>query len=81
MFFQKILLFDYIHYFLGMCPVSLKDALQSAKRPAKYIYINPNGANPTGTILSENRRSDIYKLVCEHDLILLEDDPYYYVQV
>ncbi len=64
-----------------MCPDSLREGLKNAKRPPKYLYINPTGANPTGTILSEKRRSEIYKLVCEHDLILLEDDPYYYVQV
>jgi DNA-binding transcriptional MocR family regulator len=64
-----------------MCPDSLREGLKNAKRPPKYLYINPTGANPTGTILSEKRRSEIYKLVCQHDLILLEDDPYYYVQV
>ena len=64
-----------------MCPKSLSEALKAAARPPKFLYINPTGANPTGTILSESRRSEIYRIVCEHDLILLEDDPYYFVQV
>jgi hypothetical protein len=38
-----------------MCPVSLRESLQSAQRRPKYLYINPTGANPTGTILSESR--------------------------
>ena len=64
-----------------MCPASLRESLKSSERRPKYLYINPTGANPTGTILSESRRSGIYRIVCENDLILLEDDPYYYVQV
>jgi DNA-binding transcriptional MocR family regulator len=63
-----------------MCPKSLAEGLQSAPSKPKYIYINPNGANPTGTVLSEKRRHEIYKIACEHDLIILEDDPYYFVQ-
>jgi aromatic amino acid aminotransferase I len=46
-----------------------------------YLHTNFKGANPTGTILSHQRRLEIYKIVCENDLLLLEDDPYYFVQV
>jgi len=63
-----------------MCPVSLSKNLHNAASKPKYIYINPNGANPTGTLLSEKRRHEIYKIACENDLIILEDDPYYFVQ-
>ena len=46
----------------------------------KVLYINPTGANPTGTLLSAERRKEIYQLCCDYNLLLLEDDPYYYLQ-
>ena len=44
------------------------------------MYINPTGANPTGTVLPLDRRRQIYEIACTHDLLILEDDPYYYLQ-
>ena len=44
------------------------------------MYINPTGANPTGTILPLDRRQKIYQIACEYDLLIMEDDPYYYLQ-
>ena len=46
----------------------------------QVLYINPTGANPTGTLLSVERRKEIYQLCCDYNLLLLEDDPYYYLQ-
>ena len=46
----------------------------------QVLYINPTGANPTGTLLSVERRNEIYQLCCDYNLLLLEDDPYYYLQ-
>lgn len=46
----------------------------------KLLYVNPNGANPTGTTLSLARRKEIYKIAQEYDLLIIEDDPYYYLQ-
>merc|ERR1719220_1152558 len=65
-----------------MVPESLKEKLQKAspeERP-KVMYINPTGANPTGTVLPLDRRKQIYQTACEYDLLILEDDPYYYLQ-
>lgn len=44
------------------------------------MYINPSGSNPSGTTLSEARRREIYALACEYDFLILEDDPYYFLQ-
>jgi len=71
----------------GMIPASLKAVLSQwgggdeaePDRP-KVLYINPTGANPTGTLLSVERRKEIYQLCCDYNLLLLEDDPYYYLQ-
>lgn len=58
----------------------LRDKLAQATEKPKLIYLNPTGANPTGTIIPEKRRREIYDLAVEHDLLILEDDPYYYLQ-
>ncbi|XP_045597417.1 kynurenine/alpha-aminoadipate aminotransferase, mitochondrial isoform X3 [Procambarus clarkii] len=47
---------------------------------AIVLYINPNACNPTGVSFTEERRWEIYKIASEYNLIILEDDPYYFVQ-
>jgi len=70
----------------GMIPDSLRKVLsqwtpgQEGAGVPKFLYINPTGANPTGTVLPVERRQEIYRLCCEYNLLLLEDDPYYYLQ-
>jgi aromatic amino acid aminotransferase I len=44
------------------------------------MYINPTGSNPTGAVLSGERRREIYDICSEYDMIILEDDPYYFMQ-
>ena len=69
----------------GMVPASLAAIL--AQHPAdhprrpKFIYINPTGANPTGTVLPLDRRREIYSLVCKHDLVSLNSTPTKYIYV
>jgi len=70
----------------GMKPCSLRAVLSRwtpklnyADLP-KFLYINPTGANPTGTVLPLERRKEILQLCSEYNLLLLEDDPYYYLQ-
>ena len=46
------------------------------ERRIKFIYLVPTFANPTGRIMSLQRRKDILKLVMKHGLVILEDDPY-----
>lgn len=38
------------------------------------------GHNPTSGVLSVKRRQEIYSLCCEYDIIIIEDDPYWYLQ-
>ena len=52
----------------------------SPERRPKIMYINPTGANPTGTVLPLDRRRKIYEIASKYDLLILEDDPYYYLQ-
>ena len=73
----------------GMRPDKLREALAAKWRPEemettkgapKFMYINPTGANPTGRVLTAERRKEIYQIACEYKLLILEDDPYYYMQ-
>lgn len=38
------------------------------------------GHNPTSGVLSLERRKAIYELCCKYDIIIVEDDPYWYMQ-
>ena len=64
---------------IGVTVVSVRKILNQLLF-LQILYINPTGANPTGTLLSVERRKEIYQLCCEYNLLLLEDDPYYYLQ-
>ena len=41
---------------------------KSYHRP-RVLYVNPTGCNPTGTLLPEERREEIYRICSEHDLV------------
>ncbi|CAI6350117.1 unnamed protein product [Macrosiphum euphorbiae] len=45
----------------------------------KMIYVNPTASNPAGTTLPTHRKREIYRLACEYNMLILEDDPYYYL--
>ncbi|ODV62396.1 bifunctional 2-aminoadipate transaminase/aromatic-amino-acid:2-oxoglutarate transaminase [Ascoidea rubescens DSM 1968] len=68
----------------GIIPEELAKLLDSwnpdTPKP-KLIYIIPTGQNPTGSSLSYERRKEIYKIIQKHDLILIEDEPYYFLQM
>ena len=54
---------------------ALARSLESGKKPA-FLYTIPTFQNPSGRTLSEDRRHLLVELVREHDLLVLEDDPY-----
>uniref|UniRef100_UPI00358EF8C8 kynurenine/alpha-aminoadipate aminotransferase, mitochondrial n=1 Tax=Myxine glutinosa TaxID=7769 RepID=UPI00358EF8C8 len=67
----------------GMLPAALFKALSSFQpthRPPRVIYIVPNAANPTGVTLTLERKELIYQIAKEFDLLIIEDDPYYFLQ-
>ncbi|KAK7409083.1 hypothetical protein QQX98_008744 [Neonectria punicea] len=51
----------------------------NAKRP-RVLYLVSVGSNPTGVTISAERRREIYDIAIEFDLIIVEDDPYYFLQ-
>lgn len=47
----------------------------------KVLYTIPTGGNPTGASLSLQRKKRIYEIASEFNLLILEDDPYYYLRL
>lgn len=63
----------------GIIPESLAKTLDNLKRQGvrpKFLYLVPTFANPTGTSISASRRKKILELAHEHDILIVEDDPY-----
>ena len=57
--------------------VNLNDLEDKIKKnKPKIFYIVPNFSNPTGKILSLQKRKDIAALCYKYKVIVLEDDPY-----
>jgi GntR family transcriptional regulator len=56
----------------GLC-ADLLPGLITRFRP-RLLYLAPAGQNPTGTVLSPERRAQLRTLVCASDVLVLEDD-------
>ncbi|KAL9086193.1 MAG: hypothetical protein Q9165_007258 [Trypethelium subeluteriae] len=59
---------------------SWDEKARGASKPF-LLYTVPIGQNPTGATQGEQRRRDIYAVAQKHDLYILEDDPYYFLQM
>ncbi|KAG0321982.1 hypothetical protein BGZ99_003566 [Dissophora globulifera] len=67
----------------GVIPSRLREQLDNwpaDKRKPKMLYTVPVGGNPTGVSQTLERKKEIYEIARQHDLLILEDDPYYYLQ-
>ncbi|XP_007238465.3 kynurenine/alpha-aminoadipate aminotransferase, mitochondrial isoform X1 [Astyanax mexicanus] len=73
----------------GMLPDALKDILAQwdpagAHKPdsprPKVLYTIPNGGNPTGASMTLERKQKVYELARKYDFLIIEDDPYYFLQ-
>jgi DNA-binding transcriptional MocR family regulator len=61
----------------GIIPASFEQALQQKyTRKPRVLYTIPTGQNPAGSTLSVARKKQIYELACKHDILIMEDDPY-----
>ncbi|XP_033324065.2 kynurenine/alpha-aminoadipate aminotransferase, mitochondrial [Megalopta genalis] len=50
--------------------------LQDNKKMPKILYVNPTGSNPTGIVMPESRKREVYALAQKYDFLIVEDDPY-----
>ncbi|KAH3674932.1 hypothetical protein WICMUC_002952 [Wickerhamomyces mucosus] len=66
----------------GIIPEKLAETLDNwvGAKP-KLLYTIPTGQNPLGSSLSADRRKAIYKIAQKHDFIIIEDEPYYFLQM
>jgi 2-aminoadipate transaminase len=55
---------------------ALDRALTDRSRPPKLLYTIPTFQNPTGVTLSQPRREALLALARDHNLLVVEDDPY-----
>ncbi|KAJ3575614.1 hypothetical protein NPX13_g3975 [Xylaria arbuscula] len=65
-------------------PGGLEDVLSNwdeskGKRP-HLLYTVSMGHNPTSAVLSLDRRRELYEICSKYDVIIVEDDPYWYLQ-
>uniref|UniRef100_A0A8D0G455 Aminoadipate aminotransferase n=1 Tax=Strix occidentalis caurina TaxID=311401 RepID=A0A8D0G455_STROC len=73
----------------GIIPKALKEILSTwssedvknhSHHVPKFLYTIPNGCNPTGNSLTTERKKEIYQLARKYDFLIIEDDPYYFLQ-
>ncbi|KAJ7157622.1 TdiD protein [Mycena crocata] len=66
----------------GISTVSLRAILGSwpaGKAKPRVLYTIPYGGNPTGATATVERRREVLQLAREHDFLIMEDDPYFYL--
>ncbi len=63
----------------GMVPAALVEAIKSVRaagRKIKFLYLIPNYQNPTGVMLSADRRTEILDICAREEIFIVEDNPY-----
>ncbi|KAH6626993.1 pyridoxal phosphate-dependent transferase [Chaetomium sp. MPI-SDFR-AT-0129] len=65
-------------------PGGLEDVLANwdpskGKRP-HLLYTVTLGHNPTGVVLSVERKKELYAVCSKYDVVIIEDEPYWYLQ-
>lgn len=68
----------------GMICHDLEGKMRQEKnggKTLKAIYTTPIGQNPRGSSLTRARKQRILELAREFDVLILEDDPYYFLQL
>jgi 2-aminoadipate transaminase len=61
----------------GMPPDLLEEKLWRLHgRNSKMLYLIPTFQNPSGVTIPESRRQKILDIAAQHDLLVIEDDPY-----
>ena len=60
----------------GLDPDALQAELAGRHDRPSFLYTIPTFQNPSGRTLSEDRRARLVEIAREHELAILEDDPY-----
>jgi aromatic amino acid aminotransferase I len=71
----------------GLLPEVMDDILSNwdvngrGSRKPHILYTVPTGQNPTGATQGIERRRALYKVCQKHDIYIIEDEPYYFLQM
>ncbi len=71
----------------GLLPDALDEVMSNwdetarGGRKPRVLYTIPTGQNPTGATQSLERRKEVYKVAQKHNLYIIEDEPYYFLQM
>lgn len=63
----------------GLIPQALREAIAAVRaqgKRIKFLYTIPNFHNPAGVTLSAERRPEILEICRQHNILVLEDNPY-----
>ena len=63
----------------GVVPAALEATLAALPRKQRVFYTISSGQNPTGCTPTEARKQEVYAICREYDVVILEDDPYYFL--
>lgn len=58
----------------GIVPESLAEV--AARTRPKILYVIPNFQNPSGRLMTQERRARVLEIAREFDFVVIEDDPY-----
>ena len=68
----------------GLLPDALDQivrSLASRGQKPRVLYTVPTGHNPCGSTMPNDRRRAVYHVCQQHDLLILEDDPYWFLRL
>jgi 2-aminoadipate transaminase len=60
----------------GMLTQALEDALGASAQRPRFVYLLPTFQNPSGVSMTLERRRHLLEIAHNHDLFIIEDDPY-----
>ncbi|GFZ47143.1 hypothetical protein JCM24511_04886 [Saitozyma sp. JCM 24511] len=66
----------------GLSAINLERVLASwpeGKKQPRVIYSTPTGCNPSGCSASRERKLAVLEVCKKYDILIFEDDPYYYL--
>lgn len=58
----------------GIVPEALAEV--AARTKPKLLYTIPNFQNPSGRLMTQQRRAEVLRIAAQHDFLVIEDDPY-----
>ncbi|KAG1676629.1 hypothetical protein FOA52_008758 [Chlamydomonas sp. UWO 241] len=62
------------------CVRGAEQAAATGRRPPRVLYTIPSGQNPTGAVMGLARKHAIYAVAQKWDLVIIEDDAYWWLQ-